>query len=76
MRMKAARSTIDAMKRKTKRSVSKRFKITKRGKVLFSHQMGGHLKLNKRKTRIRRQKEPGVLSPYFAKRIKRMMGEL
>lgn len=60
---------------KIKRSVSKRFKVTKKGKVLFSHQYAGHLKLNKSNSRLRRQKEPGVLTGKFAKKIKKMLGK-
>lgn len=65
------------MKRKIKvrKGVAKRFKITKTGKVMFGHQYGSHLKLHKSKRRLRRQKEPGVLTGAFAKKIKRMMGQ-
>ena len=62
-------------KKKIKRSVARRFKVTKRGKVLFSHQYKSHLKLGKSKRRLRRQKEPGVLKGKFAKKIKQMLGE-
>lgn len=62
------------MKKKIKKSVSKRFKVTKRGKVLFSHQYQSHLKTKKSKRRRRRQKEPGVLKGTFAKKIKKMLG--
>lgn len=62
------------MKKKVKSSVSKRFKVTKTGKVMFGHQYGGHLKLKKSKSRIRRQKEPGQLTGAFAKKIKQMLG--
>ncbi len=62
-------------KQKIKKSIAKRFKVTKTGKVMFSHQYKGHLKLHKSKRRIRRQKEPGVLSGAFANKIKRMLGE-
>ncbi|MBI2025865.1 MAG: 50S ribosomal protein L35 [Candidatus Levybacteria bacterium] len=62
-------------KLKVKKSVSKRFKVTKRGKVLFGHQYGSHLKLHKSKSRIRRQKEPGRLKGKFAKKIKKLLGE-
>lgn len=62
------------MKKKIKKSVSKRFKITKRGKVLFSHQYKGHLMVKKSKRRIRRQKEPGQLQGAFALKIKKMLG--
>lgn len=63
------------MKMKIKKSVAKRFKVTKKGKVLFSHQYKGHLMANKSGKRIRRQKEPGILSSDFSKKIKQMLGE-
>lgn len=62
--------------KKIKKSVSKRFKITKTGKVLFSHQYQGHLMRKKSNKRIRRQKEPGHLTGAFGKRIKQMLGNL
>ena len=62
-------------KKKIKKSVSKRFKVTKTGKVLFSHQYKSHLKMHKSKSRLRRQKEVGVLEGEFAKKIKKMLGE-
>jgi large subunit ribosomal protein L35 len=61
-------------KKKIRESVSKRFKVTKTGKVLFAHQYGSHKKLHKSKSRIRRQKEPGQLKGAFAKKIKQMLG--
>ncbi len=60
-------------KKKTRKSALKRFKVTKRGKVLFSHQYSGHLMRKKNNRRIRRQKEPGVLKGIFAKKVKRMI---
>lgn len=62
-------------KKKIKKSVARRFKVTKTGKVMFSHQYKSHLKLSKSKSRIRRQKEPGQLTGKFAKKIKQMLGE-
>jgi ribosomal protein L35 len=62
-------------KKKIKRSVSRRFEVTKTGKVLFGHQYGSHKKLHKSKSRIRRQKEIGVLKGRFAKKIKKMLGK-
>ncbi|MCL5438809.1 MAG: 50S ribosomal protein L35 [Patescibacteria group bacterium] len=56
--------------------MSKRFKITKKGKVLFDHQYTGHLKRHKSKRRQRRQNEPGILKGSFAKKIKKLMGNL
>ena len=61
-------------KKKIKRSVSRRFKVTKTGKVLFSHQYQDHLKLHKSKRRLRRLKETGVLKGKFANKIKKMLG--
>jgi len=62
------------MKKKIKKSIARRFKITKTGKVMFEHQYGSHLKLHKSKRRIRRQKEPGELTGKFAQNIKKMLG--
>ena len=61
-------------KKKIRSSVSKRFKVTKTGKVMFAHQYGSHKKLHKSKSRIRRGKEPGQLKGAFAKKIKQMLG--
>jgi len=58
---------------KVKKSVSKRFKVTKTGKVLYDHQMHMHLRSKKSKKRLRRQKEIGQLTGAFAKKIKQMM---
>lgn len=63
------------LKKKIKKSVSKRFRVTKTGKVIFSHQYKRHLKINKSKRRIRRQKEPGILKGRFARKIKKLLGE-
>lgn len=64
------------MKKKIKKSVSKRFKVTKTGKVLYSHQYQGHLRIKKSARRKRRQAEPGVLGGVFAKKVKKMLGYL
>lgn len=61
-------------KKKIKKSVAKRFKITRNGKVLFGHQQQGHLRIKKSQRRKRRQAEPGVLKGAFAKKIKKMLG--
>ena len=62
-------------KMKIRRSISRRFKVTKTGKVMFSHQNSGHLKTNKSNKAIRRGKVPGELSPVFAKKIKKMLNK-
>lgn len=55
--------------------MSRRFKVTKTGKVMFSHQNRGHLKVNKTKKNLRAGKKPGVLHKSFAKKIKKMLNE-
>jgi len=55
--------------------VEKRFKVTKTGKVMFSHQYKSHLKINKSGSRLRRQKEPGVLKGKFGRKIKQLLGK-
>jgi ribosomal protein L35 len=62
-------------KKRIKNSVGKRFKVTKNGKVMFSHQYKSHLKINKSGSRLRRQKEPGELKGKFAHKIKQLLGE-
>jgi len=64
------------MKKKIKRSVMRRFKVTKTGKVMFSHQYGQHHFAVKSGSRKRRLKEPAVLSKAFSKKIKKMLGYL
>ncbi|MDP2649310.1 MAG: 50S ribosomal protein L35 [bacterium] len=60
---------------KIRNSVSKRFKVTKKGKVLFGHQYKGHLMVKKSSKRRRRLKEPGILTQgNFSKKIKQMLG--
>lgn len=49
-------------KLKTKKSVSKKVKITKTGKVMRGRQYASHRRLFKSKSRIRRFKEPGTLT--------------
>lgn len=63
-------------KKKIKKSASKRFKVTKTGKVMFSHQYQGHLMRKKSKRRKRRQEEPGMLTGAFARKIKKVLGVL
>ena len=61
-------------KKKISKAASKRFKITKTGKVMFGHQYGSHKKLHKSKRRIRRQKEPAQLTGRFAFKMKKILG--
>ena len=63
-------------KKKIKRSVARRFEVTKTGKVKFRHQNHGHLMTKKSGSRIRRQNVPGILEKSFAKKVKKMLGAI
>lgn len=59
---------------KTKKIASKRFKITKTGKVMHRVQGGRHIRRNKSKSRQRRQDKPAeITTTRFARVIKRFM---
>jgi len=60
-------------KAKTKKSVQKRFKITKTGKILRRGQMIRHLKAKKRKSRLRRQKVPKEVKGRQKRMIKKLL---
>lgn len=60
---------------KTKKSVIKRFKITKTGKILRSHQLrSNHLRRHKSKSALRRHARPIQVNKADLKIIKKMMG--
>lgn len=61
------------VKIKSRKSASKRFKITGTGKVMFRHQMGGHLRRKKSGSNLRRKRIPAELKGEFAKKIKQML---
>ena len=63
-----------AYKQKTRKSLAKRFKITRTGKVIFRAQGGRHLRRKKSKKQIRGYRVPRVITGKFAKKIKRMLG--
>jgi large subunit ribosomal protein L35 len=57
-------------KMKTKKIVSKRFRITKNGKILHRTQGMRHIRRNKSKARQRRQDKPAQITTVkFARRI-------
>jgi len=62
------------MKKQIKRSVARRFKVTKTGKVMFSHQYNAHHKKAKSKRTNRRHNVPGVLPEMFGKKVKKLLG--
>ena len=58
---------------KTRKSASKRFKVTATGKVLFAHQMRRHLRRKKSASNMRRKAIPGQLTGKFARKVKQML---
>ncbi len=62
-------------KQKTRKSIAKRFKITKTGKVIHRAQGMRHLRRKKTKRQIRGYQIPRVITGKFAKKIKQMLGE-
>lgn len=59
---------------KTRKSVTKRFKITKTGKVLRRRNFRRHLKASKSAKRIRRLKKSVPVREAYAKRIRKVLG--
>jgi len=60
---------------KARKSVAKRFKITKTGKVIRRGAQNRHLKANRSKRNTRRGKVPKTVTGKMAKKIKKMMGK-
>lgn len=61
-------------KQKTRKSVSKRFRITKTGKVLRRKSFRGHLNVKKSSKRLRRLSKTVELKGHFAKKVKKILG--
>ncbi|HUV46675.1 MAG TPA: 50S ribosomal protein L35 [Candidatus Bathyarchaeia archaeon] len=61
-------------KQKTRKSVLKRFKVTKTGKVIRRGSFARHLNAKKTKKRQRRQRVPKLVTGKIAKKIKKTLG--
>lgn len=61
-------------KQKTRKSASKRFKITKTGKVLHRSHGARHLKTQKTKKQLRSLKQMKEVKGKFKRKIKKMIG--
>lgn len=60
---------------KTKKSILKRIKITSKDKILRRHQFGaGHLKRNKTKGALNRQKKTVEFFKGESKRLRKVIG--
>jgi len=62
-------------KQKTKKAVSKRFKLTKNGKVIRRHQMTGHFMCGKSPKRRRNLRRTAVVPGGIAKNLAKLMGK-
>jgi len=62
-------------KQKTRKSVLRRFKITKKGKVLFRGSHVKHLRRKKKKSQVRAQKVPKKMEGAWKKKIKKLAGK-
>ena len=63
------------IKIKTRKSVSRRFKLTHGGVVMRRSGQVRHLRANRSKRNLRRSKVPKVVGKGMAKKIKRMLGK-
>ncbi|MEK7526554.1 MAG: 50S ribosomal protein L35 [Patescibacteria group bacterium] len=61
-------------KMKTRKSVIKRFKVTKTGKIMRGHNFARHLNVKKTSTRKRALRRPVEVKASFAKRLRKALG--
>lgn len=62
-------------KQKTRKSLTKRFKVTSTGKVMRRKGFRRHLNVKKSSKRKRRLNKPTVTKSFHAKKIKRALGK-
>lgn len=63
------------VKQKTKKSVTRRFKVTRSGKVMRRQSFKGHLNAKKSSKRKRRLSQKVETKGKMAKKIKRLLGK-
>jgi ribosomal protein L35 len=63
-----------AQKMKIRKSIKRRFKITKTGKVLRRGSHVRHLRRKKRKSQVRAQKVPQELNGAWKRKVKKLLG--
>ncbi|MFC1727209.1 50S ribosomal protein L35 [Patescibacteria group bacterium] len=66
---------MSKQKQKIKKSVKRRFKVTKSGKILHRGSHVRHLRRKKKKSQIRAQKIPKELKGAWRRKIKKLLGE-
>lgn len=62
-------------KRKVRKSITNRFKVTKTGKVMRRQAFRRHIKSSKSSKQLRRLKRVVELKGYYAKKIKKAVGK-
>lgn len=62
-------------KKRTHKGASKRFRVTKKGKVLHRSHYLRHLRAAKSKRQVRALKQMKETTGVFAKKIKRLLGK-
>ncbi len=65
---------MKSTKRKSKRSLTRRIKVTKNGKIVHRTQNMRHRRSHKGKAQIRRMKATKFLTGKTAKRVKKILG--
>lgn len=61
-------------KQKTRNSITKRFRVTKNGKLMRRRSFSSHLREKKSKNKKRAQKRPVEMKGYMAKKIRTFLG--
>jgi large subunit ribosomal protein L35 len=62
-------------KQKTRKSITKRFRVTKKGKVIRRQGFRRHLNVKKSSKRKRRLKKVLVTKKTYAKKLKKRLGK-
>lgn len=61
-------------KQKTRKSLTRRIKVTKKGKLLRRQGFARHLKAGKSKKRLRNLKGLKLVSGFYAKKLRKALG--
>lgn len=64
-----------ATKRKVRKSITNRFKVTKTGKVMRRQAFRRHIKSTKTSKQLRNLKRVVELKGYYAKKVKKAVGK-
>lgn len=62
-------------KRKVRKSITNRFKVTKNGKVMRRQSFRRHIKNSKTSKQLRRLKRVVELKGFYAKKVKKAVGK-